>query len=109
MEAAVISIVERIKPVEMEKKFNDIVAAAANDYKGTMDAIIDGAKWFEIELMTTFFDFFNACIDKKKEAIEFERMAENVAETSSAEAAAADAAEAGPNNTSPTPAKRGRK
>ena len=100
MEAAIIATAEQIKPHEAENQFNSIVDAAVNDYKATMDGIIDNGKWFEIELMTNFNEFFNACIDiKKKEAVELAQMDKNVAAT------AAD----GESNTSPPPGKKSRK
>lgn len=126
MEAAIITTVHQVNPHEVENRFNNIVAAAVADYKATMEGIVENGKWFEIELMTNFNDFFNACIDvkkreaeemrreverKKREAEEFEQMQRNVAVHIAEEMeknVAAVVAAAGENNVSP-PAKKARK
>lgn len=120
MEAAIITTVHQVNPHEVENKFNNIVAAAVEDYKGTMEGIVENGKWFEIELMTNFNDFFNACIDlKKREAEEMKKEAEKFAQMERNVAAhvaeemeknvAAVVAAAAENNVSAPPAKKARK
>lgn len=125
MEAAIISAAREVKAYEAEKKFNDIVNAAVDDYKATMDGIIEKGNWFDIDLLSNFNEFLNVCIDiRKKAVLEFEQMERNVAahvaetkkrdEAEAAEmeknvAAVAAAAGVAENNALPPPAKKSRK
>lgn len=122
MEAAIISAAREVKAYEAEKKFNDIVNAAVDDYKATMDGIIEKGNWFDIDLLSNFNEFLNVCIDiRKKAVLEFEQMERNVAahvaetkkrdeaEAAEMEKNVAAVAAAAENNALPPPAKKSRK
>lgn len=78
-EPGILATTQLVNPLEAEEKFNEIISRAAENYTETMASIISNGNFFELELLTNFNEFLNACIDiKKKEVIEAQKAAERL-------------------------------
>lgn len=67
MEGNIKACANNVKANEYEKNFDALISYAVTDYKEFLND--DGTDRLKSEMLTNFIDFFNTCIDIKKEEI----------------------------------------